>query len=64
MANESPDLSYRLPAAAYEEGDYQPVVPAEANLPEFTVRAVVLGIVVGVGKGTSIGLGPRCPSCC
>lgn len=45
-----------LPPEAYEEipgSDYQPYVPAEATLPEFTLRAVIIGILVGVVFGAA-----------
>jgi putative OPT family oligopeptide transporter len=45
-----------LPPEAYEEipgSDYQPYVPAEATLREFTLRAVVIGILVGVVFGAA-----------
>ncbi|MGE0491912.1 MAG: OPT family oligopeptide transporter [Vulcanimicrobiota bacterium] len=41
-----------LPPQAYrplEEGEqYQPVIPTEVSLPEFTLRAVVTGAIVGI----------------
>jgi putative OPT family oligopeptide transporter len=45
-----------LPPEAYEEipgSDYQPYVPAEATLREFTLRAVIIGIGVGVVFGAA-----------
>ena len=45
-----------LPPEAYEEipgTDYEPYVPATTSLPEFTLRAVLIGIVVGVVFGAA-----------
>jgi uncharacterized oligopeptide transporter (OPT) family protein len=45
-----------LPPEAYEEipgSDYQPYVPPEADLREFTLRAVVIGVLVGVVFGAA-----------
>ncbi len=57
MAGEQPDLKYALPAAAYErlaEGErYEPVVPADRVLSEFTAKAVGIGVVVGVLFGAA-----------
>lgn len=51
------ELNYVLPAAAYEptpEGEtYPPVVPDGAVMPEFTVKALVVGVVVGVLFGAA-----------
>ncbi len=52
-----PDLKYVLPAEAYAptpEGErYPSVVPSEHVMPEFTFRAVVIGVVVGVLFGAA-----------
>ena len=45
-----------LPPEAYEEipgSDYQPYVPPEAELREFTLRAVIIGVLVGVVFGAA-----------
>jgi putative OPT family oligopeptide transporter len=45
-----------LPPEAYEEipgSDYQPYVPPEADLREFTLRAVIIGVLVGVVFGAA-----------
>lgn len=56
MANDN-ELNYTLPPEAYEvlpEGtDYRPVVPASTNMPEFTLKAVVIGVLVGVVFGAA-----------
>ena len=57
MAADGPDLDYTLPARAYEplpEGEqYEPVVPSGVAMPEFTVKAVCIGVVVGVMFGAA-----------
>ncbi len=56
MAGE-PDLDYNLPPQAYEpleDGEtYEPVVGAEVAMPEFTVKAVGIGVLVGVLFGAA-----------
>ncbi len=45
-----------MPPEAYEEipgSDYQPYVPPEADLREFTLRAVIIGVLVGVVFGAA-----------
>lgn len=53
----SNDLDYTLPPQAYEPlgpGEtYQPVVPDGADVPEFTFKAVLVGVVVGVIFGAA-----------
>ncbi len=57
MAGSGPDLKMSLPPQAYEPvppgGSYDPVVPAHVELPEFTVKAVLVGVVVGVVFGAA-----------
>ncbi len=57
MAGSGPDLEMSLPPQAYEPvppgGSYEPVVPAHVELPEFTFKAVVVGVVVGVVFGAA-----------
>ncbi len=56
MAGE-PELDYTLPPQAYEpipEGQtYTPVVPATVAIPEFTAKAVGVGVAVGVLFGAA-----------
>lgn len=51
------DLNYTLPSAAYEPtppGErYPAVVPDAATLPEFTIKAVAVGVLVGVVFGAA-----------
>ncbi|MBW3660424.1 MAG: oligopeptide transporter, OPT family [Gemmatimonadetes bacterium] len=45
-----------LPPEAYEEIpglEYEPYIPASASLPEFTLRAVLIGAVVGIVFGAA-----------
>ncbi len=57
MGGDAPDLKMVLPPEAYTElpeGQvYRPVVPADRVMPEFTLRAVVIGAVVGVIFGAA-----------
>ena len=57
MAGDAPDLSYTLPHEAYEplpEGqEYPPVVPPGTVMPEFTLKAIVVGVLVGVVFGAA-----------
>ncbi len=57
MASEAPKLKMTLPPQAYEVvpegGTYPPVVPPGTVLPEFTAKAVLIGVVVGVVFGAA-----------
>ena len=58
MAGDAPDLSYTLPHEAYEplpEGqEYPPVVPPGTVMPEFTLKAIVVGVLVGEAGGSQL----------
>jgi putative OPT family oligopeptide transporter len=57
MAGPEPELKMSLPPQAYEPvpegGSYDPVVPASVVLPEFTVKAIVVGVLVGIVFGAA-----------